>query len=115
MATWREVEKLRGEHPDWGPSSIARELIRLGDTGDALTLTAYVRATFQRRGWANPNMAPRRRRPDLRAGLMRGAPAVAATAKSAAARAQPSSAAALPPETLSRGRAERALPYWLRD
>jgi hypothetical protein len=48
MATWRDIERLHLQHPDWGCAQIAKAL---GLNGG---YTGYVRATFQRRGWANP-------------------------------------------------------------
>lgn len=48
MATWRDIEAVHNTHPDWGCAEIARALgLKGGYTG-------WVRATFQRRGWANP-------------------------------------------------------------
>lgn len=42
MTTWRDVDRIRNEHPDWTSVEIAAALG---------CESAYVRATAQRRGW----------------------------------------------------------------
>lgn len=54
MTTWQDVARIRNLNPTWGCAKIAQHL---GCRAE------YVRATFQRRGWANPNS----RDPALRA------------------------------------------------
>lgn len=47
--TWHDVARVREDHPDWSCGKIARALG---------CHSAYVRATFQRRKWANPGTRP---------------------------------------------------------
>lgn len=54
-ATWRDVERLHKENPNWGCKTIAAQLHREGLSRDNKNLDAWVRATFRRRVWLNPN------------------------------------------------------------
>lgn len=59
--TWRDVEALHLANPDWSCDRIARALLAGKAHGRRKTeLGAWVRATFQRRGWKNSNTRPNR-------------------------------------------------------
>jgi hypothetical protein len=91
--TWQDVDRVRQEHPSWGPVSIARELSRQGTP----CLAAYVRATFQRRGWFNPNTTGARAT-ERRLNVQREAPEVLPALRDRALRND-----------------DQSQPYWLRD
>jgi hypothetical protein len=74
-ATWRDVDRLHRENPNWGCKTIAAQLQREGLSTANKQLDAWVRATFARRGWSNPNTnVSAARKPARRFNVQREAP-----------------------------------------
>lgn len=112
--TWRDVERVRNAHPDWGCAQIAREL---------KCTPPYVRATFQRRGWVNPNTNARgavSTPAPVRAAAVQVAPRLAVAAQTQPrtevprVQQQREPVGDMPPPP-RRSAFEKPTPYWLRD
>jgi hypothetical protein len=119
MATWRDIEAIRDAHPEWGCSRIARELRKLGTNLTHESMTAWVRSTFQRRGWPNPKSND----PTLRAAAKADADRRRQIAEEQFRQRcefkmrEPETAAPVepPPVGVFSRAVEKTEPYWLRD